>query len=96
MGRLTYLRDRREFRHLTALGTMGAALIPGCAAGPIAPPNNIPLNSGGRIQLGIDALEADGFASLRGVRCGLVTHRAGVNGNGLRTVDVLARAPGVR
>ena len=75
---------------------MGAALIPGCAAGPIAPPNNIPLNSGGRIQLGIDALEADGFASLRGVRCGLVTHRAGVNGNGLRTVDVLARAPGVR
>ncbi len=96
MGRLTYLMDRREFLHLTALGTMGAALIPGCAAGPIAPPNNIPLNSGGRIQLGIDALEADGFASLRGVRCGLVTHRAGVNGNGLRTVDVLARAPGVR
>ena len=96
MGRLTYHMDRREFLHLTALGTMGAALIPGCAAGPIAPPNNIPLNSGGRIQLGIDALEADGFASLRGVRCGLVTHRAGVNGNGLRTVDVLARAPGVR
>ena len=96
MGRLTYLMDRREFLHLTALGTMGAALIPGCAAGPIAPPNNIPLNSGGRSQLGIDALEADGFASLRGVRCGLVTHRAGVNGNGLRTVDVLARAPGVR
>ena len=96
MGRLTYLMDRREFLHLTALGTMGAALIPGCAAGPIAPQNNIPLNSSGRIQLGIDALEADGFASLRGVRCGLVTHRAGVNGNGLRTVDVLARAPGVR
>lgn len=96
MGHITYLMDRREFLHLTALGTMGASLIPGCAAGPIAPPNNIPVNSGGRIQLGIDALEADGFASLRGVRCGLVTHRAGVNGNGLRTVDVLARAPGVR
>ena len=75
---------------------MGAALIPGCAAGPIAPTNNNPVISGGRVQLGIDALEADGFASLRGVRCGLVTHRAGVNGNGLRTVDVLARAPGVR
>jgi len=75
---------------------MGAALIPGCAAGPIVPTTNNPVTSGGRVQLGIDTLEADGFASLRGVRCGLVTHRAGVNGNGVRTVDVLARAPGVR
>lgn len=96
MGRLTYLMDRREFLHLTALSTMGAAFIPGCAAGPIVPTTNNPVTSGGRVQLGIDTLEADGFASLRGVRCGLVTHRAGVNGNGLRTVDVLARAPGVR
>jgi uncharacterized protein YbbC (DUF1343 family) len=48
------------------------------------------------IQLGIDVLEASGFAPLKGHRVGLLTHPAGVNGNGVRTVDILRRAPGVR
>jgi uncharacterized protein YbbC (DUF1343 family) len=45
------------------------------------------------IMLGIDVLEADGFAAVKGKRIGLLTHPAGVNRRGVSTVDVLRRAP---
>ena len=48
------------------------------------------------VMLGIDVLEADGFALVRGKRLGLLTHPAGVNRYGVSTVDVLRRAPGVK
>ena len=100
--------DRREFLHLTALGSLGAVALSGCVGGggggggpsgstpaaPIAPTPVAPIT--GKVMLGIDVLAADGFSQLKGLRCGLVTHRAGVNGLGQRTVDVLARAPGVK
>ena len=95
--------DRREFLHLTALGSLGAVALSGCAGGgggggsvgpaPVSPTSGAPI--AGKVMLGIDVLAAEGFARLKGLRCGLVTHRAGVNGLGQRTVDVLARAPGV-
>jgi uncharacterized protein YbbC (DUF1343 family) len=44
-------------------------------------------------MLGIDVLEADGFAVVRGKRIGLLTHPAGVNRDGVSTIDVLRRAP---
>jgi uncharacterized protein YbbC (DUF1343 family) len=47
-------------------------------------------------MLGIDMLEADGFAAVRGKRIGLLTHPAGVNRRGVSTIDVLRRAPGVQ
>ncbi|MEO5959268.1 MAG: DUF1343 domain-containing protein, partial [Opitutaceae bacterium] len=47
------------------------------------------------VMLGIDTLEADGFAVVKGKRLGLLSHLAGVNRRGERTVDVLRRAPGV-
>jgi len=99
--------DRREFLHLSALGSLGAVTLSGCASGggssagsaPVAPSPSVtglrPLTTG-KVMLGIDVLATDGFARLQGLRCGLVTHRAGVNGLGQRTVDVLARAPGVK
>ena len=96
--------DRREFLNLTALGSLGAVALSGCAGGgggsgyagplPVAPAPVAPLT--GKVMLGIDVLAAEGFARLKGLRCGLVTHRAGVNGLGQRTADVLARAPGVK
>ena len=93
--------DRREFLHLTALGSLGAHALSGCAGGgggsipaPAAPRPNVV--AGGRVMLGVDVLAAEGFARLQGLRVGLVTHRAGVNGAGQRTADVLARAPGVK
>ena len=94
--------DRREFLNLTALGSLGAVALSGCAGGgggsgyagplPVAQAPVAPLT--GKVMLGIDVLAAEGFARLKGLRCGLVTHRAGVNGLGQRTADVLARAPG--
>jgi uncharacterized protein YbbC (DUF1343 family) len=44
-------------------------------------------------MLGIDVLEADGFALLRGKRVGLLTHPAGVNRQGRSTVDVMRTTP---
>ena len=49
----------------------------------------------GRVMLGIDVLEANGFAAVKGKRLGLLTHPAGVNRQGVSTVEVLRRAPGV-
>jgi uncharacterized protein YbbC (DUF1343 family) len=94
--------ERREFLHLTALGSLGAVALAGCASGgggssgpaPLAPSAPAPL--AGKVMLGIDVLAAEGFERIKGLRCGLVTHRAGVNGLGQRTADVLARAPGVK
>ncbi len=48
------------------------------------------------VMLGIDVLEADGFAAVKGKRIGLLTHPAGVNRRGVSTVEVLRRAPGVK
>ena len=45
---------------------------------------------------GIDALEGDGFASLRGKRVGVITNQTGVDSRGRRTIDVLAKADGVK
>lgn len=48
------------------------------------------------VMLGIDTLEAAGFATVKGKRIGLLTHPAGVNRRGVPTVEVLRRAPGVQ
>jgi uncharacterized protein YbbC (DUF1343 family)/CubicO group peptidase (beta-lactamase class C family) len=44
---------------------------------------------------GIDVLEADGFAALRGKRVGLLTNQAGRSRNGISTIDLLTRAKDV-
>ncbi|HVS53983.1 MAG TPA: DUF1343 domain-containing protein [Opitutaceae bacterium] len=48
------------------------------------------------VMLGIDALEADGFAAVKGKRIGLLTHPAAVNRRGVSTIEVLRHAPGVQ
>lgn len=48
------------------------------------------------VMLGIDVLEADNFAAVRGKRIGLLTHPAGVNRRGISTIEILRRAPGVQ
>ena len=49
----------------------------------------------GNIMLGIDVLAADNFSIIDGRRVGLLTHPAGVNRDGVPTIDVLRRAPNV-
>jgi uncharacterized protein YbbC (DUF1343 family) len=82
---------------LLSLGGCGAppakqvTPAPPAPVAPPPPPENLP-----RVMLGIDTLEADGFAAVKGKRIGLLTHPAGVNRRGVSTVEVLRRAPGVQ
>jgi uncharacterized protein YbbC (DUF1343 family) len=50
----------------------------------------------GRVQLGIDVLEQEKFAPLRGKRIGLITNHTGQDALGRSTVDQLSHAPGVQ
>ncbi|MGH9679016.1 MAG: exo-beta-N-acetylmuramidase NamZ family protein, partial [Candidatus Acidiferrales bacterium] len=45
---------------------------------------------------GIDVLEAQGFAPLKGKRIGLITNQTGIDRNGRSTIDLLAHTPGVK
>ena len=47
-------------------------------------------------MLGIDVLESQGFAAIKGKRVAVLSHTAGVNRQGMSTVDVLRHAPGVQ
>ncbi len=48
------------------------------------------------VQAGIDVLETQAFASLKGKQVGLITNHTGVNLSGRSTADLLARAPEVK
>ncbi|MEO6004082.1 MAG: DUF1343 domain-containing protein [Opitutus sp.] len=63
-----------------------AAPVPAPPAAPAEPPVVYP------VMLGIDVLESQGFAMLKGKKVGLLTHPAGVNRLGVSTIDVLRRA----
>jgi len=53
----------------------------------------------GSVKTGIDVLEAQEFEALRGIgatrKIGLVTNQTGLDADGRRTIDLLAKAPGV-
>ena len=53
-----------------------------------------PIYRDGMTKTGLDVLEAEGFASLKGKRVGLVTNQSGVDAKGQRNIDVM-RAAGV-
>jgi uncharacterized protein YbbC (DUF1343 family) len=50
----------------------------------------------GRVQLGIDVLETEKFAPLRGKHIGLITNHTGQDALGRSTIDQLKHAPGVQ
>ncbi len=50
----------------------------------------------GRVETGLDVLESEGFAPLKGMRIGLITNHSGLDSRGRRTVDVLRHAEGVK
>src|SRR5215831_2523607 len=49
----------------------------------------------GRVQTGLDVLEAQKFAPLKGKRVGLITNHTGLDAQEKTTIDRLAHAPGV-
>jgi uncharacterized protein YbbC (DUF1343 family) len=65
-------------------------------AGAIAQPPPVPPAPVFPVMLGIDVLESDGFAAIKGKRIGLLTHAAGINRRGVSTIEVLRHAPGVK
>ena len=50
----------------------------------------------GSVLTGIDVLESQDFAILKGKRVGVLTNQTGVDSSGRGTVDVLTHAPGVQ
>jgi uncharacterized protein YbbC (DUF1343 family)/CubicO group peptidase (beta-lactamase class C family) len=50
----------------------------------------------GNVETGIDVLESENFAPLKGLRVGLLTNETGVDSDGRRTMDLLRAAPGVK
>ncbi len=71
-----------------ALAALSVALL--CACAPTA--GNRPV---ARVQTGIDVLEADGFAVLRGKRVGLISNHTGRDSAGRPDFQLLAAARGV-
>ncbi|MBS1865984.1 MAG: DUF1343 domain-containing protein [Acidobacteria bacterium] len=49
----------------------------------------------GRVQTGLDVLEAEKFAPLKGKHVGLITNHTGLDAQDKTTIDRLAHAPGV-
>lgn len=77
---------------LAACGTAGSR--PGEARAPSRPAQDTAGDEG--LMLGIDVLERQDFAALRGKRIGLLTHPAAVNRFGTTTLEVLRRDTGNR
>jgi uncharacterized protein YbbC (DUF1343 family) len=63
---------------------------------PTQPKERSSYTAGPRTRTGIDVLEQEKFAALRGKRVGLITNQTGVDSQGRRTIDLLAKAPGVK
>ncbi len=73
-----------------------ASLTPQLPISKLPPVAPAPVPAKQAVMLGIDVLEAEGFAVLKGKRIGLLTHPAGVNRRGVSTVDVIRQAPDVK
>ncbi|HEV2985613.1 MAG TPA: serine hydrolase, partial [Vicinamibacterales bacterium] len=58
-------------------------------AGPETPPQR---TSNAPVLAGVDVLEAEGFAQLRGKRVGLLTNQTGRSRSGVSTIDLLVKA----
>ena len=78
---------------LFPLGLMIALITPaGLSARPAAKRHG----RAARVLTGLDVLEAQRFAPLRGKHVGLITNHTGVDAQGRSNVDLLAHAPGVQ
>jgi uncharacterized protein YbbC (DUF1343 family) len=89
----------RSQSSLVALITVGLLALCGSAWSVVGyrPSSQNPRPSNpGRLRVGIDVLEEQDFAALRGKNVGLVTNQTGVDRLGRRTIDVLASAPNVK
>ena len=99
--------DRRAAGSWRSAGPalLGALLAAGCAVSGGAAPGGARSDetttprartaAPPRVRTGLDVLQAEGFARLRGKRVGLVTNASGVDGRLRPASELIARAPGV-
>lgn len=78
---------------LVMAGWLGAVLVGGVQGGTQKTPQRRHV---GRVQAGVDVLETERFAPLRGKRVGLITNHTGVDFQGKTTIELLAHASGVK
>lgn len=91
----TFGKSRRIFWRTLALSCALRACLAPIASG--AQTHKAPQKRHtGRVQPGLEVLEAEKFAPLRGKRVGLITNHTGVDFQGQTTIALLARAPGVQ
>ena len=84
---------------LLITGAVVLILAPRSERNPVAPAGTFfgddARKASDHTRTGIDVLEAEKFASLRGKRVGLITNQTGLDSFGHRTIDLLARAEAV-
>lgn len=86
------IATKRAIVTLTSFALVFLLLISGASHARSSPKRSA---HAARVQTGLDVLEAEKFAPLRGKRIGLITNHTGVDAQGRRNLDVLAKAPGV-
>jgi uncharacterized protein YbbC (DUF1343 family) len=81
-----------------ALAMCGTLISAEAAANPAGAPQHRRKASAraGRVQTGIDVLEAQKFAPLRGKRIAIITNHTGLDAQGKSTIDLLTHAAGVQ
>ena len=93
MFRIGFVLTLLVFAGIVSATAVAMRPMPANSLPPASPP---PAQATERTQTGIDVLEQQNFAPLRGKRVGLITNQTGTDSKGRRTVDVLAHADGVK
>jgi uncharacterized protein YbbC (DUF1343 family) len=99
MKLLTGLRKELGNLCFLILATVGVFLATGAITPCVfAAQNHKAASKGhvGRVQVGLDVLEAEKFAPLRGKHVGLITNHTGLDYQGRTIIELLAHAPGVQ
>jgi uncharacterized protein YbbC (DUF1343 family) len=91
-GKIKPLRARVGTLAAEAVGYTKPVPAPDAAPDP---PANTAAGDPDRVLNGIDVLQRDGFALLRGLKVGLITNQTGINRERRSTIDLLAEAPEV-
>ena len=92
MTRQTLFLVRPFFLGIAAVLVFSA----GASANSTAGKTSKPRARAARVQTGLEVLEAQKFAPLRGKRIGVITNHTGLNAQGRSIVELLAHAPGVK
>lgn len=83
-------------RQITIIAAFFLCVLPLTSSARASKAPVLPIAERQKTQTGIDVLEAEDFAPLRGKRVGLITNQTGVDARGRRTIDLLAHANGVK